>query len=107
MGGFNKSSKAFGDGQELLERALRAPKGIRIPCSSRSAAITLRARANYLRKIDRALNRDIHPDKSHPMHGNSLFDTLVLRIPAKGSPEENVLYIEPRLVDNFVVEEIT
>jgi len=106
MNGWNKSGKAFGDVEEVLERAVASPKGIRIPCSSRSAAITLRARANYFRKLDRARNRDIYPDRTHPMHGASAYDLFVLRIPPKGSAEEHVLYIEPHSAENLTIEDI-
>lgn len=107
MNGWNKSGRAFSDVHEVLERALSAPKGIRIPCSSRSAAITLRARSNYYRKLDRVRNRETYPEKDHPMHGASVYDSLVLRIPPKGTPEETTLYIEPRSIEDFNIEEIT
>lgn len=106
MSGFNRSPKAFSDVADLLERAINSEKGVRIPLSSRSAAITLRARANYYRKLDRVRNKDIYPMRDHPMHGNSTYDALVLRIPPKGSPEEHVLYVEPHTLVDLVIEDI-
>jgi len=40
------------------------------------------------------------------MHGASVYDSLVLRIPPKGTPEETILYIEPRSIEDFNIEEI-
>ena len=102
---YNKSPLAFEDIREAFERALAAPKGIRIPCSSRGAAINLRSRFNYLRKISRAENRQIY-DSSHPMYGKSMYDKLILRIPGRNEPDAAVLYIEPRSIEDFIIEEI-
>lgn len=102
---FNKSTLAFEDIQGAFARALEAPKGVRIQCASRGAVITLRARFNYYRKLDRAANKDIYTS-DHPMWGKSVFDRLVLRVPPKGHPEEWVLYIEPRLMEDMTIEEV-
>lgn len=102
---FNKNTFAFQDIKEAFDQAVSAEKGIRIPCASRGSAINLRSRFNYYRKTDRAQSKGIYPP-SHPMHGNSTYDRLVLRIPARDAPDANVLYIEHRSVENFHIEEI-
>ena len=102
---YNKSPLAFEDIQEAFEKALSAPKGIKIPCPSRGAAINLRSRFNYLRKIDRGRSRETYPPE-HPMYDRSPYDRLVLRIPGRHEPDSTVLYIEPRSVENFHIEEI-
>jgi predicted aconitase with swiveling domain len=103
---FNKSPLAFDDIREAFNRALEAPKGIRILCTTRGAAILLRSRFNYFRKVDRQANRAIY-DPEHSMHSKSIYDRLVLRIPPKGSVHDNTLIIEPITVDNLTIEEIT
>lgn len=104
--GFSRSPRAFTDAREILERALEAPKGVRIPCSSRSAATLLRSRLNYYRKIDRAQNKMVY-DQDHPLYGQSMYDALILRIPPKGTPGDNILWIEPHSTEGIVIEEIT
>jgi hypothetical protein len=102
---YNKSPLAFDDIREAFERALAAPRGVRIPCETRAAAIILRSRFNYLRKIDRQINSKTY-DTEHPMWNRSVYDKLVLRIPAKGRTDDAVLYIEPRSATDLVIEEI-
>ena len=103
---YNKSPLAFDDIREAFERALNAERGIRITCVSRGAATILRARFNYFRWMNRKENAHTY-EPDHPMWNRSVYDRLVLRIPPKGSPEEAVLYIEPRLVSSLSIEEIT
>jgi hypothetical protein len=102
---YSKSVMAFEDVREAFDRALEAPKGIRIPCPTRSAAMELRSRFNYFRKLDRAESSETYKE-GHPLHSKSIYDRLVLRVPSKGSPEENVLIIEPRSISTLNIEEI-
>jgi hypothetical protein len=102
---YNKSPLAFDDIAEAFERALAAPKGIRIPCASRGAAINLRSRFNYLRKINRTENRTVYGPE-HPMHGRSIYDKLILRIPPREAADCTTLYIEPRSIEDLRIEEI-
>jgi hypothetical protein len=102
---YSKSPLAFDDIREVFDQALAAPKGLRIPFPSRGIAISQRSRFNYFRKIDRQINMTLYP-KDHSMHGHSAYDKLILSIPAKGTPEESVLYIQPRLISNMQIEVI-
>lgn len=102
---YNRSSLAFDDIREAFERALAAPRGIRIVCKDRGAAFVLRSRFNYFRKLDRDENKRTY-DLEHPMHAKSPYDRLVLRIPPKFDVEEHILYIEPRSVEALEIEEI-
>jgi hypothetical protein len=101
----NRSPNAFTDVVEAFDRALNAPRGIRIACGTYGQAIRLRQRFNYYRKLDRARNRDTYPP-DNPLHGVSVYDSLELRIPPKADPNSNVLFIEPRLVENLIIEDI-
>src|SRR5512147_1877426 len=106
MAGFNKSAFAFDDLREVFEKAMAAERGIKIICKSRSEAVVMRSRMNYLRKMDRKENGITYQSDS-PMHMRSIWDRLTLRIPAKGSPEENILFVEKRSAINMVIEEIS
>jgi len=102
---FNRSPLAFDDIREAFDRAVNSPKGIRISCESYGAAVVLRSRFNYYRKMDREENKRTYPP-DHQMWNRSAYDRLILRIPSKGSEEETTLYIEPRSVADMNIEEI-
>lgn len=102
---FNRSPLAFDDARAVLDKALDTKKGLKIPCSSRGAAIQLRSRFNYYRKLDRAESKNLY-DQDHPMFGRSAYDRLVLRIPPKGEKDDATLYIEPHSVEKLTIEEI-
>lgn len=77
---FNKSPLAFDDVRKIFDAALEAPKGVKIKLPSPAAAIHMRARMHHFRsKIDRQNNYDIYPPE-HPMHGNSVYDRLVVKL---------------------------
>lgn len=102
---YNRSPLAFDDIREVFDKALNSNKGLRISCVNRGAAFVLRSRFNYFRTIDRRESAKIYPT-DHPMWAKSAYDKLVLRIPAKGTDEENILYIEKRRADKLRFEEI-
>lgn len=102
---YNKSPLAYDDIIAAFERALNSAKGIRIPCVSRGAAVVLRSRFNYYRTLNREENSKTY-DPTHPMWNRSVYDRLVLRIPPKGTKNENVLFIEHHLATDLQIEEI-
>jgi hypothetical protein len=101
----NKSPNAFEDAIETFERALNSPHGIRIVCGSRGEAVRLRARFHYWRTLDREQNKKVFP-ADDPRHGVCVYDRFELRIPRKGQPDENSLYIEPRSALSLNIEEL-
>ena len=102
---WSKSPLSFDDVRSTLQRALDTPKGIRIKFPTAGAAITFRQRCNHFRQADRKANRGTYaPD--HPLHSASAYDELVLTIPKKGSPGDNVLSILKRAAVEFEIEEI-
>jgi len=103
---FNRSPFAFDDIKEVFERALNAPKGIRIQCKTRGAAVSLRSRFNYWRSRNREDNRKTY-EADHPLHNNSIYDRLILRIGPKGDLNEATLFIEHHTSENLLIEEIT
>jgi hypothetical protein len=100
----NKSYLAFDDVREIFDRALIAPKGVHVSLPTRGKAVATRSRFNYFRLLDREENGKTY-EKDHPMYNRSAYDKLVLRIPPKGAPDENILYIEPHSALNYIVKE--
>lgn len=85
---FSRSPLSYADVRDALEQALASEKGVAIECPDHGAAIALRQRMNTFRKIDRSENRKVYPE-DHPLHGNSNFDRLSLRVPPKGDANDN------------------
>ena len=104
MTGFNRSVLAFDDIRDLLDRALAAPRGLRVPCGTRGKAVHLRVRCNYFRKLDRKQSLLTY-ESDHPMYGRTPYDKLVFRIPKDGE-NSTALYIEKRSVEDLIVEEL-
>jgi hypothetical protein len=102
---YNKSLLAFDDVKPAFDRALEHPKGLRIKCETHAKAIVLRGRFNYFRGADRKENTKIYPN-DHPLWNRSIYDKLILRVPKKGSEDENYVYLEKRSVDNFEIEDL-
>src|SRR5262245_58537559 len=102
---YSKSVFAFDDVQPAFDKALAAEKGIRIVCASRSAAIILRSRFNYFRKLDRDENKKTY-EPGHHLYGRSMYDRLILRVPPKGDANEHCVYIEKRDVSDLNIEEL-
>lgn len=102
---FNKSPLAFDDIRAIFEKALQTEHGVRIPCRNRATAVVLRSRFNYFRVQDREYNAKTY-DPDHLMHGRSMYDKFVLRLPHQGAPDDHVLYIQPRSMGEMTVEEL-
>lgn len=101
----NKDHSTFSDVQEIFDRALTSPHGVRSKQLTRSHAINLRARFNYFRTLDRRENAKIYQGDD-PRRYRSIYDELVLEIPPKGSPDDTTLYIRRRNPDGLNFEEI-
>lgn len=102
---WNKSPLAYADIRDTFERALATPHGIRISFNSHSQAVRERARFNYYRKLHRKENLETYP-LGHPMHGQSVYDTLTLVIPPKEAPDANFLYLRYKSINDFNIEEL-
>lgn len=102
---YNKSLLAFDDIKPEFDKALLAKKGIKIRCDSHAKAIVLRSRFNYYRTADRKENaKSLEP--AHPLHGRSVYDKLILRVPRKGDKDDNCVFLEKRSSEGWLVEEI-
>jgi hypothetical protein len=102
---WNTSPLSFRDVRDMFDRALKSEKGITVRQDTRAQVVSLRARFNYFRKMDRKENASTYP-ADHPLHNTSAYDALILRIPPRGSPDELILYIEQRNASNYDVKEI-
>lgn len=45
----------------------------------RESALHFRSRCHYARKLHREKNKEVYADPTHPQHGCSLYDELVLK----------------------------
>lgn len=70
---------AYSDCFAALDKALEDSRGGRIPLPDEDAAMHLRMRMNYARKLDREKNAELY-DPDHPLHGRSEYDKLYARI---------------------------
>src|SRR5437667_14766 len=87
------SPLAFSHVRSILERALDAPRGIKVKLSTHAEAVRLRQQLSRYRAWDRKQNCRVYPDPESPNHNASVYDMLELRIPKKGESGDNVLVI--------------
>jgi len=104
--GFSKSILAYDDVREVLDQALASESGVRLKFGSNGQAVSVRQRFNSFRKSDRGENRKIYAE-DHLMHGRSVYDKLVLKVPKKGEPDDNYLYIHKRSAAWFEIEPLS
>lgn len=96
---------AYQDCTEYMDRALEEPKGIRIQVKDEDAAIHLRSRMHYGRKLHRQENARVYADqRDHPMYGKSPYDALVIKI--KRLSEGWYLYLERTDLATLKVESL-
>lgn len=74
------SHASYSDCYSVMDQAIADPNGIRISFLSRAEAIFFRMRCHQARAIDRRRSKEVYVDPTHPMHGTSLYDKIVLRI---------------------------
>ena len=85
---------SYQDIYEKFDLALEDPKGIRIPFTTHGEAMHYQMRMHYARKIDRKENAKMY-DEGHPLHGQSSYDVLQVRI-RLGEDGTHFVYVEPR-----------
>lgn len=101
----SKNYRAYDDVRIAFDRALDSDNGIKIPCKDRGEAVHLRSRFNQYRAITRAQSLEMYTE-GELGYGHSPYERLVLRIPRKSSPDDNILYIEPIVKVKFTMEDI-
>ena len=82
---------AFEDCTELFNKALESSKGIRYRVADYDAAIHLRHRLHYCRKLHRDRNQEIYPPDNIE-YGRSHYDRIICRI--KRHADEFYIYLE-------------
>ena len=95
--------RAYQDCAELFTAATNDPKGARAKTGTYEAALNLRTRMHYFRKLDRDANATTYPS-DHPMHAQSLYDEYVLPAPVVDQDGEYWLYVEPRRGKMLAIE---
>lgn len=99
---------AYRECEDIFERAVADPKGVRVQVGSQEGAINLRSRLHYFRKLDRDANAKTYPT-DHPQHGQSLYDDFVVQM----YPDEDRdagrwwLYIQPRSSKILAIEPLS
>lgn len=96
------SLNAYRDCQDLFDRAMLDPKGVRACLGTYEACFQKRQRMHYYRNLDRAANAKMYP-AGEPMHGTSAYDDYVLQI-LRDEDGLFWLYITPRSGQVLYVE---
>lgn len=96
---------SYKDVFELLDQAIEDGKGLRIPFSRPGDAFQFRVRLHTARRLDRERNKQIYEDAEHPMHGCSVYDSLIASIKTEG--EKTYLYLKVNSLSNLQVESLS
>lgn len=94
---------AYKECETAFERAAADPAGARLQVADYNAAVGLRTRLHYFRKLDRAANAQMYPS-GHPQHGQSIYDDFSVSIYPDEDGERYWLYIEPRSKKILAIE---
>lgn len=98
----SSSPLAYKAEYDLMDRALKAAKGVRVPFKTRPEASTYRLKLNNARKLQRKLNKELYTE-GHVLHGCSEYDELVFVL-REDADEEWWVYLEKQLVPEAVEE---
>ena len=90
---------SYADVYEKYDEAMEDPKGIRIPFDTRGEAQHYQMRMHNARSVDRRENAKMY-ERGHPLHGQSSYDILQLRILGPADDGSWFVYIEPK--DKFI-----
>lgn len=96
------SIRAYEDCRELFEAAAADPKGARACVGTYDAAINMRTRLHYFRKLDANANAETYPE-GHPNHATSVYYTYVVKM-LKDEDDNWWLYIQPRTSAILTIE---
>lgn len=97
------SRRSYQDCFDLMEQAIKS-KGVRVQFANEGVAKHFRLRIHKARVIDRDENAAMYPDPNSPMHGISVYDTLVCRV--KDIDGKSWLYLEKNSLDEMVIESL-
>lgn len=98
----SKNIKSYELEIQLLTQALEAPnRGIEVQVPDGIKLTTFKHRLNSARVADRLRSAEMYP-VGDPLHGRSLFDSLIIRL----SADKQRIVIERPIPGNFLVKEI-
>ena len=100
--GLSKQMLSYPDIQTHMDQALESTKGITITFDDERLTKRYMARANFFRKLTREKNKLLYPDPGHPMHHESIYDSLILRM----SKDKLTITMEKVLSTAVKVEEL-
>lgn len=89
----SNSPLAYADIRHLADRALANGRGVMLRCHDLGESISQRTRFYKMRDLDRRANKRTYPDPDHPMHGTSVYDTLVLSPCQEERDGEQVVFL--------------
>jgi hypothetical protein len=101
------SRLAFTDCQDIFEKAMSDPVGIRVMFETEGKARHFIGRMHRFRELDRLDNAQQFEDKSHPLHGKSNYDQCVVRLPKQDTEGYWWVYVEKMTIDNMVIESLS
>lgn len=78
------SRLSYVDCYSVLDRALASTSGLRVTFTDVGSARSFQLRLNKARRINRDDNAEVY-DASHPLHGASEYDTLLIKLKSNGS----------------------
>ena len=97
------SRLSYDDCFEVLDRALKTTRGLRIGFAAHGDAHHFRLRLHKARAIDRAENKLMY-DEGHQLYGKSIYDSLVARI---GQEQKKWwLYVKPVNIADLEIEDL-
>ena len=97
------SRLAYRDCYEVLDKALRNTKGIKVKVPDHGSGNNYRLRLHMARSIDRKDNQATYPEE-HKLHGRSVYDPLVIRLRQEG--KNWWMYVEKFSTENLEIESL-
>jgi hypothetical protein len=100
----SKSLLSYKDCRDLCERAMQAPKGIKVRPGEAMSAKTLRTRLYHFRKMERDYNRRIY-QPGDPLYDQCTYDELMFKLDDHDPTTLWILNTTGKN-DRYVIEEV-
>lgn len=110
----SSSRLSYSDCFTLFDKAYNDTKGCRFQVKPSGAdgrnygdCYHFRLRMHQARAIDRKDNRALYPDPSEPLHGRSIYDSLVIQIKGPDSEGMHWIYVSHTEIDVNDIESLS
>lgn len=102
--GLSQQIGAYTDCYEYLDQALEAENGIRVRVNGDyGQAVQMSMRFQQARVLHRNQNKKLY-EAGHPMHGNSIYDALIIKRAVEDEVGRWWIYIVPHKTSADIVE---